>query len=138
MKIRMSSVNLAASQFGANSPAWKGGRNLNGPKAGNWRGGKTLRNTGYIAKYVEPEVAHLFPEIKGKKSRYVPEHRYVMAIHLNRPLLRTETVHHINGIKTDNRVENLELWSSSHPAGQRVVDLVEWAKSILKQYPDHV
>lgn len=119
------------SYVGADSPLWKGGRK----KTGNWKGGKTaVRNTGYIWKYVEPEVYHLFPEIHNKRQRYVGEHRYVMAIHLNRPLLSSESVHHKNGKKDDNRLENLELWSSSHPAGQRVEDLVSWAKTILEQY----
>lgn len=41
-----------------------------------------------------------------------------------------------NGIRDDNRPENLELWTKSQPAGQRVVDLVAWAKEILDKYPE--
>lgn len=62
------------------------------------------------------------------------EHRLIMSTTIGRPLEPDETVHHINGVKTDNRPENLELWSSSHPSGQRVADKVLWAKAILARY----
>ena len=62
------------------------------------------------------------------------QHREVMETYLGRKLFSHETVHHKNGVRHDNRVANLELWSTSQPSGQRVEDKLRWAKEFLEQY----
>lgn len=68
------------------------------------------------------------------KNGWILQHVRVMSEHLGRPLIKGENVHHKNGVRDDNRLENLELWSSAQPAGQRVEDKTAWAIEWLKQY----
>ena len=103
---------------------------------------RAYRRRWYASKHPRQRAAAGSGTIMGgyrsfvKNGRRVMEHRLIMEAHIGRPLLREETVHHINGDRLDNRLENLELWSSSQPPGQRIKDKVEWARSIINLYGD--
>lgn len=85
---------------------------------------------GYWHVQVPVERRHLVPD--GRKKDF--EHRLVMAEMIGRPLLPSETVHHLNGDRLDNRPVNLELWSTAQPKGQRVPDKLAFAYEILRVY----
>jgi hypothetical protein len=86
-----------------------------GDRHGNWNGGKNLTGEGYVQVVLPPTD----PMASMRTSMgYVLEHRLVMARALGRPLTDNESVHHINGDKTDNRLENLQLRIGKHGKGE--------------------
>lgn len=92
---------------------------------GMWNGGRHVRGDGYVN--VKLSKDDFFYPMAGRKD-YVLEHRLIMAKHLNRCLLPWEVVHHKNGVKNDNRLENLQLL----PEGRwHLVDTV--AKQYIKK-----
>jgi hypothetical protein len=99
-----------------------------------WKGGIKKMKTGYVYEYVKPGSIYSIMAANGVGNNYIAQHRLVMAKKLKRPLTKDETVHHKNGIKDDNRIENLELWASKHHSGQRVDDQIKWAIEILTKH----
>lgn len=81
-----------------------------------WNGGRTKTRKGYV--WAKAPLDHPY----RAKTGYVLEHRLVMELYLGRYLYPYENVHHKNGIRDDNRIENLELWTTSQPSGVRQGD----------------
>lgn len=77
-----------------------------GEKHRDWKGGRTVDKHGYV-------LARQPDHPRANRAGYVREHRLVMEQHLGRYLKPEEVVHHINGDKADNRVENLEVFESN-------------------------
>jgi hypothetical protein len=101
-------------------------RSRRGKDNPNWKGGH-VTSQGY-------RVFSMRDHPNARKSGYIFEHVHVMSEVLGRALGVGETVHHKNGIRSDNRKSNLELWSSSHPPGQRIQDKVKWCLDFLDKY----
>ena len=96
----------------------------------------------------EGSIANGYLVITVSPGRSRLAHRVRMESLLGRPLSRGETVHHVNGDRSDNTTDgalderyrsgNLELWSSWQPAGQRVSDKIEYAQDLLSRYAPHL
>ena len=84
-----------------------------------WRGGRRRHASGYVLVLLAADDP-MRP--MAQADGLVMEHRLVMARALGRPLHSMEQVHHLNGRKDDNRLQNLELWTRSHPSGVRATD----------------
>lgn len=92
--------------------------------------GRSITSQGYIILNHPDFKNHPNAQATGR----ILEHVKVMSDSLGRPLIKGEEVHHKNGNRSDNRIENLELWTRSHPTGVRVIDLYTWAQDYIKQY----
>lgn len=85
------------------------------------------RGQGHLDKYGYIRV----PNPRGGQTF---QHRLIMEEHLGRPLFFYENVHHKNGIRHDNRLDNLELWIKPQPTGCRVEDMKKWCSEFLQTH----
>lgn len=92
-----------------------------------------IDDQGYVRVYVPPADR---PGGSWARKSHHPEHRVVMSQLIGRHLLPGENVHHRNGVRADNRAENLELWTTKQPRGLRAVDALAWAREIISLYAD--
>lgn len=91
-----------------------------------WKGGRHTDFHGYVRITV------------GRPKQRQLEHILVMETRLGRKLLPDETVHHKNGIRSDNSDDNLELRvKAKHPKGATVSDLLKWADELITRYSVH-
>lgn len=102
-------------------------RKSGGGSNANWKGGRTTHKRGYVMVWAPKHP-------RAARGRYVFEHILVMEESIGRCLIEGETVHHRNGVRSDNRIRNLELWTRPQPTGIRVEDAVEWARRIIELY----
>jgi HNH endonuclease len=114
-------IRQSAARYCSQACAYANRKGSNHP---NWKNGGRYNFGGYVARDIYPD--HPFYEMGHKArsagaARRVLEHRLVMAEHLGRALEKHETVHHVNGDRSDNRVENLQLRAGRHGRGRKCV-----------------
>ena len=95
----------------------KFGENQRGDKNPTWKGGRIKDKSGYVWVIANPNDPIAMQMRNAGTKNYVQEHRLVVAYSLNRPLSPLESVHHINGVRDDNRLENLQLRQGVHGNG---------------------
>ena len=98
---------------------------------------RQLREKGIFTKRTNKYgyvIMHYPEHANSRKGGNICEHTYVMSEHLGRPLKPNENVHHINGVRDDNRIENLELWCKSQPCGQRVNEKQAFYVEFISEY----
>lgn len=100
---------------------------------------KRMQRRGHTDKVERPRRPYIGPNgyvyerVEGERQG-VLQHRLVMERPLGRPLWPDESVHHINGVKTDNGIENLEIWVRPQPTGIRASEALAWARQIIARY----
>jgi HNH endonuclease len=93
--------------------------------------GRGCANASRPRKHFIDKHGYRLISVNGKQ---IPEHRLVMSRKIGRELFADETVHHKNGDRLNNSLDNLELWSNRHGKGQRVEDRIVFMISFLRDY----
>lgn len=105
---------------------WRERGDVGGPDKERPGGSRFVAQNGYVK-------IHMPDHPSSNGDGYILEHRLVMERILGRHLKPSESVHHKNGLRGDNRPDNLELWVKAQPSGRRVQDLVDWVVSNYRE-----